>query len=99
MEKPHIRDVLSVALPLLGLVGISLLSFPSGIKRQVRKEQNNICAKCETKVKKLQIHHIIPQSMGGSDKRSNAVGLCPPDHNEADIEALEKGIFFPNQPK
>ena len=84
----HKREILSVALPLLGLVGISLLAFNRDIKQQIRKEQNNICADCGTKVKKLQVHHLRPQSRGGSDNISNGIGLCPPCHQEADIKAL-----------
>jgi hypothetical protein len=98
MEKLQ-REVLSVPLLCLGLAAISLFAFPKELKIQIRKEQDNICAKCERKVKKLQIHHKIPQSMGGSDERSNAVGLCDKDHKVADDLALNYGIIFKYKPK
>lgn len=76
-----------------GLLAISFFAFPLEIKKQVRKEQRNICAMCGRKVKKLQIHHRIPQSLGGSDTRENAIGLCSDCHKIADELALRLGKF------
>lgn len=43
---------------------------------------------CGRKVKKLQIHHIIPQLLEGKDTRDNAIGLCGDCHKIADEMAF-----------
>lgn len=60
-------------------------------------EQGNVCGDCGEKKKKLQIHHIVPQSMGGSDERENAVGLCPSCHKKWD-ELAREGVIYPGVP-
>ena len=82
----------------LGLLAISLLSFSHAIKKQVREEQDGQCAKCAHKPKKLQVHHRVPEAMGGAGNRQNAVGLCPPDHKYFDKLAVEQHIIYPNIP-
>jgi 5-methylcytosine-specific restriction endonuclease McrA len=81
-----------VVIDSFGLIGIAL-AFSRRLKEEIRKKQDNVCASCGKKVKKLQIHHIIPQSMGGPDTEDNAVGLCPNCHQEWDERAKE-GKFF-----
>jgi len=76
-----------------GLLSIGL-AFSRGLKEKIRKEQKGICADCGKKPKKLEIHHIIPQSMEGPDTRDNAVGLCPECHDKWDALAFLKGIFY-----
>lgn len=75
-------------------IGIFALAFSHFLKKQVRLEQDNRCDNCGKKTK-LQIHHRVPQSMGGNDNRENAVGLCGDCHREADEKALEEGIIYP----
>ncbi len=77
----------------LALIGISFFAFSRALKEQVRTEQHNRCADCGRKVKKLQIHHIIPRSLGGLDTIDNAIGLCAQDHKKWDDLAF-KGIFY-----
>ena len=73
----------------LGLLAISLLSFPKSIKRQVRQEQDGQCAKCAHKPKKLEIHHIIPESISHDNSRKNAIGLDHRCHKIEDEKAFE----------
>ena len=81
----------------LGIYALSFLAFSRELKDQVRKEQKGICAWCGKKPKKLTIHHIVPQSMGGKDTRENAVGLCRSCHDYWDEQALKKGVFYPKE--
>ena len=92
--KERLKPILEVGITAFALYGLSFLAFSEELKKQVRKEQKGICADCGGKPKKLQIHHIIPQSMGGSDTRDNAVGLCPECHDKWDMLAFLKGIFY-----
>lgn len=94
-EKINPVKELSVAfLTSISLIAVSSFAFSRELKEQVRKEQNNICASCGKKVKKLTIHHIIPQAMGGSDTRNNAVGLCRDCHDYYDELAFKEGKFL-----
>jgi 5-methylcytosine-specific restriction endonuclease McrA len=77
-----------------GLLAISFCAFPAWLKQEVRRQQNYRCDWCGEKPKKLTIHHIIPQSMGGADTIDNAVGLCRPCHDYWDKEALENHNFY-----
>ena len=91
--KLPLKEITTFALSSLALYSISLLAFPKELKKRVREEQKGVCADCGEKPKKLEIHHIIPQSMGGSDTRDNAVGLCPDCHDKWD-ELAKQGKFF-----
>jgi len=77
-----------------GLLAISFCAFPKWLKKEVRRQQKGMCDWCGQKTK-LTIHHIIPQSMGGSDTRDNAVGLCRECHDYWDEQALKYGKFYP----
>ncbi|MEM5811012.1 MAG: HNH endonuclease [Candidatus Aenigmatarchaeota archaeon] len=77
----------------LGLLAISFFAFPLELKKQVREQQNNICAMCGRKVKKLQIHHRTPQAFGGQDTIENAIGLCSKCHKIADERAFKMGKY------
>jgi 5-methylcytosine-specific restriction endonuclease McrA len=81
-----------IAIGSFGLISIAL-AFSRELKEKIREEQKGFCADCGLKPKKLEIHHIIPQSMGGPDTEDNAVGLCPNCHQEWD-ERAKKGKFF-----
>ncbi len=73
--------------------------FSKKTKELVKQEQNNKCALCGMEGH-LQIHHIIPRKFSGSNKRSNAVGLCDDGcHHYADIMILRNGIPFELLPK
>lgn len=72
------------------LVALGAMAFSRSIKKQVRKEQNNCCAECGEKTRRLETHHIQPSCKGGADTRENAVGLCRPCHIIYDRHAFEK---------
>ena len=74
-------------------IRIKFFSLFKRNKRAVRKEQEGRCDWCGKKVKKLQIHHIIPQRMKGKDTRENAVGLCEDCHRYWDDLSFQ-GIFY-----
>jgi len=93
-EKERIITIVELGFMAFSLYAISFLAFPKELKKQVRREQKGICADCGRKPKKLEIHHIIPQSMGGADTRDNAVGLCPECHEKWDELAFLKKIFY-----
>ena len=76
------------------LATIPMFAFASEVKRRIRREQNSLCDLCNTRVK-LQVHHKIPQSRGGSDRRDNGVGLCPKCHKRWDLISLTSNIAYP----
>lgn len=73
---------------------VSQWAFTNELKKEVRQMQNNRCAYCGQGTKRLQIHHIVPQSRGGSDKMENAIGLCNECHEHFDDLALNEGVFY-----
>jgi len=91
--KEKLIPFLKIGVSALALYTISFLAFSKELKEQVRKEQEGRCDWCGKKVKKLQIHHIIPQRMKGSDTRENAVGLCEDCHRYWDELSLQ-GVFY-----
>ena len=85
--------ILRLSMNALFLYTLSFLAFSRKIKQQVIKEQKGRCDYCGIKPKKLEIHHIIPKRMGGSDEINNAVGLCPNCHQLWDELTFQK-IFY-----
>lgn len=68
--------------------------LPVSVRLQVRREQLNICAVCG-ETTHLTIHHKIPRSHGGTDERSNLIGVCrEPCHDVLDKLALEESIYY-----
>ncbi|MCX8009229.1 MAG: HNH endonuclease [Patescibacteria group bacterium] len=87
---------LRLALGIVTLIELSQFAFSVELKKQIREEQNKCCADCGKKGK-IQIHHIVPQHMGGSDERANGVGLCADCHKKWD-KLAESGTIFPGLP-
>lgn len=80
-----------------GIALISLaMAFPVSVRKEVYKRQKGRCDACGDHFEKLQTHHRVPHSLGGSDTIDNAVGLCPQDHAEADRLAFQ-GIIYPQR--
>jgi len=80
-----------------------LQSFSKEVKREVRREQHDCCAETGIESRKLEIHHKLPQTYGGSDKITNAVGLLGERdrfdiHEKYDRLALDEGIMFDGRP-
>lgn len=55
------------------------MAFSENIKLIAKEKSNFRCCICHKKF--VQIHHIIPQSEGGSDKLENAAPLCAICHD------------------
>ena len=63
--------------------------FTNQLKEEVRIEQRGKCGCGCGRKEHLDIHHIVPLSLGGSDVRSNAVGLIVPCHKHFDLMAIK----------
>jgi len=50
-------------------------------KQKTIKERGGICERCGTS-KKLQVHHIKPARVGGTNELRNLLVLCDPCHKE-----------------
>ena len=52
------------------------------------------CTLCEYQSERTSIHyhHIIPRELGGTDKASNLVYLCPNCHNKVFVPDSNSGI-------
>lgn len=109
MKENRVGEILSVALPLLGLVGIAFLGFSDNTKQAAREQQHGICPVCGNKLcthKHVEGHHKLPKSRGGNNSLDNCVmvggdvrGLdC---HEKLDRNALDRGLIFisPEQPE
>lgn len=75
--------------------------FDETIKKEVRRSQNYRCAYCGEYCRGhgysepiLEVHHILPSSLGGKNTRENAIGLCPSCHERHDKEAFCNGKLF-----
>lgn len=76
------------------------MAFSAKLKKEVRERQEGRCHACGcTPCDCLQIHHRVPQFLGGSDGIANAVGLCGENdngcHQIADEKAMKSGIIYP----
>lgn len=78
------------------ILGISSLVFSVEMKEKIRDEQSYYCDHCGKKAR-LQVHHKIPQRLGGADIRENGVGLCESCHEKWDELSLE-GVIYPGIP-
>jgi len=56
------------------------MAFPEDLKLDVKKAAAFRCCRCQHIG--VEIHHIIPQSVGGPDTLDNAAPLCPSCHSE-----------------
>lgn len=54
------------------------MAFTETLKSEVRKKSHMCCCLC--KALGVEVHHIVPQSEGGSDEKDNAAPLCPSCH-------------------
>lgn len=66
---------------------------PVTLRRQVKSEQEQRCLICDS-FEHLSIHHILPVSHGGSNRRENLCGLCGECHDWADHMALTENIYL-----
>lgn len=80
---------------LLFLAGIAGI-FSIEMRERIRQEQGYCCADCG-KQGRTQVHHIIPQRLGGADIRDNGVALCESCHSKWDELSFE-GTVWPGIP-
>lgn len=98
-ELLHNLDYQQLSITAFGLATLAM-AFSPRIKREVRDLQEGKCHACGcVPCDCLQIHHRLPQALGGTDGIDNAVGLCGEKdngcHQEADRLAFEEGIIYP----
>ena len=69
------------------------MPFPPSVKREVLTKSARHCCVCHRyKGVKVEVHHIVAQSDGGSDDVENAIALCFDCHADA-------GHYNPDHPK
>lgn len=54
------------------------------VRLHVIERDRNRCVICEG-TRKLEVHHVVPRSCGGSNYAENLVTLCPKCHDEVEI--------------
>lgn len=59
---------------------LAQIDYWSKIRQKVLKRDKNTCQKCKTKIKRLDIHHILPRRIEGSDHYDNLITLCHSCH-------------------
>lgn len=64
----------------------------SRLREAVLKRDNNTCQKCSIQLKSLDIHHIIPKSIGGANTYDNLISLCKKCHREVEFKDYPKKI-------
>ena len=74
----------------------TLFHFPRSVSAQIYKESAGRCAQCGQKGD--QIHHIVPQCAGGSNKRSNAILFCETCHLLWDNAFDKDRMVYPGIP-
>ena len=77
-----------VFLPFASSLGLLALAVTDRVRRKIIKDQEGECGDCGVHARdKLEIHHKLPQSMGGDDSPGNLIGLCHNCHIRWDYEA------------
>lgn len=74
-------------------------NFPQEVRYLVKDQQRRRCADCGSHcggshTLRFEVHHVVPQALGGSTERANAVGLCHLCHERHDREAICNGKLF-----
>jgi hypothetical protein len=57
------------------------MSFSEPLKLTVKQQANFTCCWCQNHGNKVDVHHIIRESQGGSDTEENAAPLCGSCHD------------------
>lgn len=68
------------------------------VKEYVKFRDNCQCRQCKAKGAKLEVHHIIHKSIGGSDRPDNLVTLCKSCHYKYHNKKLKLKDSIMNQP-
>ena len=67
--------------------------FDSGLKREVRAEQHNKCAVTGKRCN-LEVHHCVPESLLGANRKINAVAFSHRIHIIADKLAFQGCTWY-----
>ena len=79
---------------LFSLFALPFSAFSPSRLAEVRSDQDFRCADCGTDTEALQVHHRVPQRYHGTDRRVNAVALCPECHQKWD-DLADEGTVYP----
>lgn len=89
MERKDLGPAVETGLMVVGLL---LLTSGSAVSRAVRDrvllEQEYKCANCGRQLP-LQMHHIVPKKLFGSNNRENIAGLCESCHDVMNKQAFK----------
>lgn len=66
--------------------------FTDKIKEDVRNRDDNECQICSDNECKLEVHHILKRTLGGSNELDNLVTLCVNCHRAIETNDLEHAI-------
>ncbi len=64
------------------------MPFSETLKKTIRKRAHMACCLCHELG--VEIHHIIPQEMGGPDTEDNTAPLCPTCHERYGANPLKR---------
>lgn len=85
--------------PMIMMVVLKNMAFSRSAKKEMKDVQGNRCWCCGGVVK-LEAHHRIPESFGGSNSLYNCVGLCGPENKDChalwDLMAATN-VYFPKE--
>ena len=56
----------------------------SKIRQKVLDRDNHTCQRCNTKIDKFHIHHILPKRLDGSDHYDNLITVCAKCHRKVE---------------
>ena len=74
---------------------LTLATIPGRTVAKILKRANkNKCFICSWNEASCDIHHIIPQALGGSDNHDNLILLCPNCHRTAHNNKFTKEFLF-----
>lgn len=79
--------------PLVTSLGLTVFAITRVLRQQIIGRQEGKCADCGQYIgNRLEIHHKLPQVLGGSNHPDNLIGLCGEGledcHSKWDDEAL-----------
>lgn len=91
-----VQPEIMVGIQSLGLLAIGW-RFSHLQKEIIKANYNDRCAETGTK-RHLEVHHIVPVSLGGADIIENGVPLTTRVHKPWDEKTIEDGICYPGVP-
>lgn len=73
----------------------------SRIRKMLCNEQRGFCAYCGRKVRRrnMQIEHMVPRALDGTDHRDNLVGVCKPCNDAKGDMPLDEWFQLRGEPQ